>query len=164
MTATEYHEVVTPRESPKESRYVLLAVLGVLICATTLLLLRQRVPETEDELPPAVTALTTQLSNAEVELQLLVELGELSNTPDLDELVRAGVQPFNGSGVQQPVRGCIVFDRDPYIVRFRQVADASARWEVTWLDERAAPIVAEAMHGRPINVLVCRSTAEWLPL
>lgn len=162
-------EWVRPRDTPRESRYVLIAVLGILILGTVALLFVRQERAQIVPLPVALTGLTTQLSNARDEIQLLQELGMLDPRPDLAALTEAELPPFARPDLAQLEPGCLVFDLDPYLVRFQQAPlrteggedGREEAWEIAWLDEREVPGIAHATHLAGEGESPCEDHGEW---
>ena len=136
ISATGYVERVRSRDTPLESRFVFLAVFGILIVGTVSLLTVRRDAMQTFDLPVPLTNLATQLSNARDEIQLLQDIDLLNATPDLTALIEAELAPFEQEGVLQPIPGCLVFDRHPFLVRFRQAPLETDGWSIAWLDDR----------------------------
>ena len=158
-----YAEVVRSRDTPLENRYVFFTVFGILLAGTLSLLLVQRGAVQAFELPVELTGLTTQLSNARVEIQLLQEISLLSPRPDLAELIEAELPPFEQAGILQPEPGCLVFDMEPYLVRFRQSTRATDGWAIAWLDERGVPELEHALHVAGEGEPLCEDHSKWQP-
>ncbi|MEM7097881.1 MAG: hypothetical protein AAF541_06430 [Pseudomonadota bacterium] len=156
-----YVEVVRSRENPLESRYVFVTVFGILLVGTLSLIFVQREGAQAFALPLELTSLTTQLSNARVEISLLQEISMLDAKPALADLIQAELPPFAQPGVLEPEPGCLVFDLEPYLVRFRQSAQATDGWSIAWLDERRSPEIDHALHALGEEESLCDDHAEW---
>ena len=156
-----YVELVRARDTHLETRFVFLTVLGILLLGALSLLFLRRDGAQDFVLPVALTSLTTQLSNAREEIQLLQEIGLLNQQPDLAALIEAELPPFAQTGVVQAEPGCLVFDRDPYLLRFQQSPLATDGWEIAWLDEREAPEINHALHTTGEGEALCEDHGEW---
>ena len=156
-----YVEWVRPRDNALESRYVFLAVLAIVLAGVASLVFLHRDGPRAFALPVALTSVATQLSNAREEIRLLQDLDLLGPTPGLADLVEAELPPFERSGASQPEAGCIVFDLEPYLVRFSLSPLAGEGWEIAWLDERDAPDIQHAMHVPGEGESPCEDHGEW---
>ncbi|MEM7219327.1 MAG: hypothetical protein AAF515_13260 [Pseudomonadota bacterium] len=174
-TPDGFVEVVRSRDNPLESRYVFGTIVGIVIVAALLLLVSQRDRPRAHELPTELANLATQLSNARVEIALLQDIGALAPQPDLADLRAAELPPFEQSNVRQPQAGCVLFDADPYEVRFRRgTADVTAggaaggaaeraekkeSWTIAWRAEHDGDELDHAAHQAEASA--CADGAEW---
>ncbi|MEM6999204.1 MAG: hypothetical protein AAF529_00360 [Pseudomonadota bacterium] len=159
--APGYIESVRSWDNPLESRYVFITIFCILLVGTSTLLFSQGTGVRTFELPTQLATLTTQLSNARVEIQLLQEIELLSPTPDLAALTAAELPPFDQAGTLEPQPGCLVFDLEPYLVRFQQSPQATDGWAIAWLDETAAPEVEHALHTPEKVSSLCDAHRAW---
>lgn len=154
-------EQVQSRDGPSESRYVFLAVFAIALAGAVSLFLVDRNRLRSFELPIELTGLTTQLSNARVELQILMESGILPKTPDLAALKEAELPPFERQLAREVEPGCFLFDLEPYLVRFRESVSAPDGWEIAWLDEREVPEIGHALHIEDAGQSPCEDHNGW---
>ncbi|MEM1141757.1 MAG: hypothetical protein AAGI88_04160 [Pseudomonadota bacterium] len=155
-------ELVRSRDTPLESRFVFLAVFCIVIVGTASLLTVRRSGVQAFELPEALTNLATQLSNARDEIQLLQDIDLLAPNPDRAALIEAELTPFEQPDILEPEPGCLVFDRDPYLVRFQQLSPGTSDWGIFWLDEREATEIDHALHIAGDGESLCEDHGEWL--
>ena len=144
-----YIETIPQQLSRHENRYFIIAILSVLLTAAAALFLMKQTRAELSQTPTSVVNLITQLQNAADEIQLLHEIGELPQTPSLEQLIQLDVNPFAAGNVIEVTSGCFIATKQPHQVRlvFKQ------QWQVAWRQIDS--------HEHVTNQALCSEQVKW---
>ncbi len=144
-----YIETIPQQLSRHENRYFIIAIVTVLLTAAVALFLMKQTRAELSQTPTSIVNLITQLQNAADEIQLLYEIGELPQMPNLDQLIQLDVNPFVAGNVIEVTSGCFIATKQPHQVRlvFNQ------QWQITWRQIES--------HEHVTNQALCSEQVKW---
>lgn len=150
-------ERLRPRDTSRETPWVLALAVAVLAAAAGALPFYARTDAVTERVPPVIANAATQLSSAREEVMLMQELDLLGENPTAAELAEAAVPPFDRLAFQQLGPGCLLLDAEPYLLRLLNQVERG--WQLDWLDERIAGHRDHAEQGSVAEL--CGPGAGW---
>ena len=159
MQQQPFKEIVPPSNSHQENRLFFVTIVVVIALAALSLWLTVDKQEKVNRLPNHLSNLATQLSIASDEIEMLQDIGMLSQVPTMVELREQQLAPFDSQDVIPANDNCFIVIQPQVVLRL--VKFAGLDWQVQWRFE-------ELMHDhqqdikRAIDLAeLCHNDGNW---